>query len=83
MATQNHAFPIKATIGKITFLSTKDGHLAKEDRPLSANKLAKDPQFARTRENMKEFSNASKATKLLRQSQVSLKRTPCHLLVGK
>jgi hypothetical protein len=57
MAT-HHAFPMKGTIGKITFLSTKDGHLAKETRPISAERPAKDPQFAGTRENMKEFGSA-------------------------
>jgi hypothetical protein len=48
---------MKGTIGKITFLGTKDGHLDKENRPISAERLAKDPQFARARENIKEFSN--------------------------
>jgi hypothetical protein len=74
MATQDHAFPMKGTIGKITLLGTKDGHLAKENRPISAERLAKDPQFARTRENMKEFGTAGKAAQLLRQSLSGLFR---------
>jgi hypothetical protein len=60
MATQHHAFPMNGTIGKITFLSTKGAHLAKENRPISAQRLANHPQFARARENIKEFSNAGK-----------------------
>jgi hypothetical protein len=50
---------MKGTIGKITFLGTKGAHPAKGNRPISAERPAKDPQFARARENIREFSIAA------------------------
>jgi hypothetical protein len=67
MAKQSGILPLKGTIGNITFFKTKDGWLAKEKSAVPAEQIATDPNYARTRENMAEFSRAGKASKLLRK----------------
>src|SRR5260221_7944894 len=66
MAKQSGILPIEGTLGNITFFKTKDGYMVKEKSSISAAKIANDPAFARTRENMAEFGKAGKASKLLR-----------------
>lgn len=66
MAKQSGILPIQGTLGNITFFKTKDGYMVKEKSTVSASKIANDPAFARTRENMAEFGRAGKASKVLR-----------------
>lgn len=66
MARQNSIITLKGTIDNLSFYKTKDGNLAKRKTEISASRIATDPSFARTRENNSEFSNAGKASKLLR-----------------
>ncbi|MBS0645043.1 MAG: hypothetical protein JSR97_00430, partial [Verrucomicrobia bacterium] len=47
---------------------SKDGYLAREKGGVSADKIANDPAFQRTRENGAEFGRAGKAGKVLRTS---------------
>ena len=68
MARQNGILKIEGTIGGMTFYKTKDGHLVKEKSSISADKIANDPAFQRTRENGKEFGNAGSAGKVLRDA---------------
>lgn len=56
----------KGTMGGMTFYKTQDGHLVKEKSSISAEKIANDPAFARTRENGSEFGRAGNAGKVLR-----------------
>jgi len=56
----------KGTMGGMTFYKTQDGHLVKEKSSISAEKIANDPAFARTRENGSEFGRAGTAGKILR-----------------
>jgi len=66
MAKQKGIIPIEGTLGNITFFKTKDGYMVKEKSAVPASKIANDPAFARTRENMAEFGRAGKAAKVLR-----------------
>lgn len=66
MAQQKGIIPLKGTIGNITFYKSKDGYLAREKGSLTADRIANDPAFARTRENGAEFGRAGIAGKTIR-----------------
>lgn len=66
MARQRGIIKLDGTIADITFLKTQDGYMAKEKSHISADKIANDPVFQRTRENNAEFGRAGKAGKVLR-----------------
>ncbi|MCW3074295.1 MAG: hypothetical protein JWP69_1364 [Flaviaesturariibacter sp.] len=68
MAKQKGIIKLDGTISDITFLKTRDGYLAKEKSSVSAERIASDPAFQRTRENGAEFGRAGKAGKLLRHA---------------
>lgn len=68
MAKQKGIVKLEGTIGDITFYKTEDGYLAKENSPVTAERIATDPAFQRTRENNAEFGRAGKAGKLLRNA---------------
>lgn len=69
MARQKGIIKLDGTIGGITFYkTTEDGYLAREKGGVSADKIANDPAFQRTRENGAEFGRAGKAGKILRNS---------------
>ena len=66
MAQQKGIIKLDGTIGGITFYKSQDGYLAREKGGVSADRIANDPNFQRTRENGAEFGAAGKAGKLLR-----------------
>ena len=69
MAKQTGIIKLKGTLGGITFYKTSlDGDLAREKGGVSADRIATDPNFQRTRENGEEFGRAGKAGKILRNS---------------
>jgi hypothetical protein len=68
MAQQKGIIKLDGTIGGITFYKSKDGYLAREKGGVSAERIANDPNFQRTRENGAEFGRAGKAGKVLRTS---------------
>jgi len=68
MAKQRGFLRLEGTIGDITFHKSKNGYLAKEKGGVSANRMATDPAFQRTRENGAEFGRAGKAGMVLRHS---------------
>lgn len=68
MAQQSGIIKLKGTLGGISFYKTSDGYLAREKGGVSAQRIATDPAFQRTRENNAEFSTAGKAGKLVRNS---------------
>lgn len=68
MAKQKGIFKLEGTIGDVTFFKTEDGYMARENSPVSAERIANDPAFQRTRENMAEFSRAGKGSKLFRSA---------------
>jgi hypothetical protein len=65
MARQKGIIKLDGTIGDITFYKSKDGFLAREKGGVSANRIANDPAFQRTRENGAEFGRAGRAGKVL------------------
>ena len=66
MAQQKGSVPIQGTIGNLTFFKSQDGYMVKTKSGVSKSKIMSDPNFKRTRENMAEFGNAGKASKVLR-----------------
>lgn len=68
MAKQKSIIKLEGTIGDISFYKTKDGYIARESGGVSADRVANDPQFQRTRENGAEFGRAGKAGKVLRNA---------------
>lgn len=68
MAKQKGIIKLDGTIGGITFYKSQDGYLAREKGGVSADKIANDPAFQRTRENGEEFGRAGKAGKILRNA---------------
>ena len=68
MAKQRSIIKLEGTIGDITFFKSRDGYLAKEISRVPKHRILNDPRFARTRENMQEFTRASQAAKLLRSA---------------
>ena len=68
MAKQKSIIKLEGTIGDISFYKSKDGYIAREYSPISAERMATDPAFKRTRENGAEFGRAGKAGRLLRKA---------------
>jgi hypothetical protein len=68
MAKQRGMFKVEGTVDEVTFYKSKDGFLIRQKGGVSADRMATDPAFARTRENQKEFARAGKAGKVLRNA---------------
>ena len=66
MARQKGIIALEGTLGNITFFKSQDGYMAREKGGVSADKIANDPAFERTRENNAEFGRAGKGCKILR-----------------
>jgi hypothetical protein len=75
MATQKGILKVQGTLDDLTFYKSKDGHLVKQKTHISADRIANDPAFSRTRENNKEFGAAGKAGKILRNAIKTLLRS--------
>lgn len=68
MSTQKGTILVSGDIGNIGFYERKGKYFARKRNPVDAKRIANDPAYERTRENMNEFSAASKATRLLRDT---------------
>jgi len=68
MAKQKGIFKVEGTLDEVTFYKSRDGYLVREKGGVSAQRMATDPAFVRTRENQAEFGRAGKAGKLLRSA---------------
>jgi hypothetical protein len=66
MAKQRGIFKVEGTIDEVTFYKSKDGFMIRQKGGVSAERMATDPAFERTRENQQEFARAGKAGKVLR-----------------
>jgi len=66
MAQQKSFIKLEGKIGDLTFFKTKDGYQAREKGGVSADRIASDPAFSRTRENNAEFGRACEASKQMR-----------------
>lgn len=51
MAKLKGILKIEGTLDELTFYKTQDGHLVKTKGGVSAERIANDPNFQRTREN--------------------------------
>jgi hypothetical protein len=72
MAKQKGILKIEGTMSGMTFYKKDGQFLVKEKSHISAEKIAKDPAFARTRENNAEFGLAGSAGKILRDALRSM-----------
>ncbi|TDQ19563.1 hypothetical protein DFQ04_1386 [Algoriphagus boseongensis] len=68
MAKQTGVITLEGRVGRLSFYKTKDGYLAREKGGVSKNRIQNDPRFARTRENIREFSDNAKSAKLIRDA---------------
>lgn len=66
MAKLKGILKIEGTLQDMTFYKTQDGHLVKTKSGVSADRIANDPNFQRTRENGSEFGSSATAGKVLR-----------------
>jgi hypothetical protein len=66
MAKQVGTGKIQGTLGDITFYKSRDGLMAKLKSGVSAERIATDPAYARTRENNNDFGRACKTGKVIR-----------------
>jgi hypothetical protein len=82
MAQQKGILKIEGTMGGITFYKKNGEYLAKEKSSISADKIASDPAFARTRENNAEFGAAGIAGKLLRDALRNLMQNASDSLIA-
>ncbi len=65
MAKLKGILAMEGSAGRFTFAKTEDGIIVKEKTGVSAERIATDPAYARTRENMREFGHAGKSAKLI------------------
>lgn len=68
MAKLKGILKIEGTLDELTFYKTQDGHLVKTKGGVSADRIANDPNFQRTRENGSEFGSSATSGKLLRNA---------------
>lgn len=66
MGRQESVIQFSGSIGNLSFYKTEDGYLARKKGGVTGNRIKNDPAYARTRENMAEFTRAGRAAKLLR-----------------
>lgn len=66
MGRQEGLVQFSGTIGNISFYKTADGFLARQKGGVNGNRIKTDPAYARTRENLAEFSRSGRAAKVLR-----------------
>lgn len=68
MAKNDGIIKIQGTLDNLTFYKSRDGNLVRTKGGISKKRIMKDPAFARTRENLSEFSNSAQSGKLLRMA---------------
>lgn len=68
MAYQKGSLKLEGKIGNLSFYQSKEKHLVRQNSGLSAKRVEKDPKFVRTRENNREFGQASNAAKQIRMA---------------
>lgn len=66
MATQSGVIQLKGRVGNLSFYKTGDGYAVRKASGVDGNKVKNHPSYARTRENMAEFGEATKSAKLFR-----------------
>jgi hypothetical protein len=77
MAKVTGVVQIKGTLGDLCFYKSKDGYILRRKSSVSKQRIKNDPAFARTRENMAEFTSAATASKLFRRAFRPLFQRAC------
>jgi hypothetical protein len=72
MAKYSSLFKVEGTLGEVNFYKSEDGYRMRTKGGVSKGRIAKDPAFARTRENNQEFANSATSGKMLRQAIIDL-----------
>jgi hypothetical protein len=72
MARQKGIIKINGRLDDLVFFQSRHGHLVRMNKPVSADRIANDPAFQRTRENGVEFKNSATSAKMLRDAIRSL-----------
>ncbi len=68
MAKQTGVITLKGPVGRLSFYKTRDGYLAREKGGVEKARIMNDPRFARTRENIREFTDNASSSKLFRDA---------------
>lgn len=68
MAKQTGVITLKGPVGRLSFYKTRNGYLAREKGGVEKSRIMNDPRFARTRENIREFTDNASSSKLLRDA---------------
>ena len=66
MAQQESIIKLSGKVGDLSFFKTKNGYQARSKGGVSADRIANDPGYQRTRENNVEFSEVASASKKIR-----------------
>ncbi|HWJ28477.1 MAG TPA: hypothetical protein VNS32_18165 [Flavisolibacter sp.] len=75
MAKQIGVIKIQGTIEDLTFKKTQDGYMVSKKSAVNKSRISTGASFLRTRENMAEFAEATRAGKVLRRSMSALLRS--------
>jgi hypothetical protein len=68
MAKQTGVLTLKGPVGRLSFYKTRNGYLAREKGGVDKTRIMNDPKYARTRENIREFTDNAKSSKLMRDA---------------
>jgi len=68
MAKQAGIITLKGAVGRLSFYKTRNGYLAREKGGVEKSRIMNDPRYARTRENIREFTDNANSTKLVRDA---------------
>lgn len=72
MAKLKSLIKVEGTLDDLTFYKGREGYLVRTKGGISKGRIAKDPAFARTRENGSEFGMAATSGKMLRRAILDL-----------
>ena len=65
MGRQDGVVQLTGGVGNLSFYKTQDGYMARKKTGVSAKRIKSDPAFARTRENIAEFTRLGQDSLLL------------------
>jgi len=68
MAKQTSIITLQGNVGRINFFKNRDGFQAREKGGVSKSRIMTDPRYARTRENIAEFTANAAVVKLLKDT---------------
>ena len=75
MVKNNSYLKFEGTLGGLTYYEKDGQSIVKVKSSVSKSRIERDPNYKRTRENMKEFGGAARASKALRDSLITVIKT--------